>query len=154
MNASVDAQALVNEWLAALGRATGLRLRLDEEGVCGIGHASGVDCAIEVPEGGDSLYLRAPLMPWPGRHPLRMAERCLEAQFLGLATQGASFAIDPRDSELVLWQCVPLAVLDGDALARRVTGFLELAARWREDLLAADGPSRAGRQLMPWIAGA
>ncbi len=153
MTEPVDAQALVNQWLVALGGAAGLSLRLDPEGVCGVGHASGMDCAIEVPEGGASVYLRAPLLAWPTRHPLRTAERCLEAQFLGLDTDGASFAIDPRDGELVLWKCVPVAALDAGAMARLVTGFLESAARWREDLLAADASAPAGLPAIPLMAG-
>ena len=148
-----DAQALVNEWLAALGARAGLALKLDEEGVCGVGHVSGMDCAIEVPDGGRSLYLRSPLASWPPRQPQRIAECCLQAQFLGLETDGASFAIDPRDGELVLWQCVPLAALDQDAMASLVVGFIEAAARWRESLLEADATPADGTHASPLMAG-
>jgi len=147
------AQALVNTWLAALGARAGLALRLDEEGVCGVGHVSGMDCAIEVPDGGSSVYLRAPLMAWPPRQARRIAEHCLEAQFLGLETDGASFAIDPRDSELVLWKSVPVATLDEAALASLVVGFIEAAARWRESLRRADGTQWDGVPASPLMAG-
>lgn len=148
-----DAQALVNEWLAALGAKAGLALRLDEEGVCGVGHVSGMDCAIEVPDGGSSVYLRAPLASWPPRHALRIAEYCLETQFLGLETDGASFAIDPRDGELVLWKCVPLAVLNEETLASLVVGFIEAAAGWRESLLRTDGSQADGARASTLMAG-
>ncbi len=148
-----DAQALVNGWLAALGAKAGLALRLDEEGVCGVGHVSGMDCAIEVPDGGNSLYLRAPLVSWPPRQAQRIAEYCLQAQFLGLETDGASFAIDPRDGELVLWKCVPLAVLDEESMATLVVAFIEAAARWRESLLRADGTPAEGAHASPLMAG-
>lgn len=149
----VDAQALVNHWLVALGARTGLALGLDEEGVCGVGHASGMDCAIEVPDGGSSVYLRAPLMAWPPRQAPLVAQYCLEAQFLGLETQGASFAIDPRDGELVLWRSVPVAVLDAEALATLVVGFIEAAARWREGLLRIDATPADGTHASPLMAG-
>lgn len=144
---------LVNQWLAALGARAGLALRLDEEGVCGVGHVSGLDCAIEVPDGSDSVYLRTALMPWPPRQPQRIAEHCLEAQFMGLGTDGASFAIDPRDGELVLWKSVCVAVLDEAALEHLVVSFVDAAARWREDLLAIDATPADGRLAAPWMAG-
>lgn len=153
MAEDAEAQARVNKWLAALGARAGLSLRLDDEGVCGVGHVSGIDCAIEVPDGGGSIYLRAPLMPWPPHQAQRIAEHCLEAQFLGLGTDGASFSIDPRDGDLVLWKAVPLAILDEQALATLVVNFLETAVRWRDDLLQADAVAPSGRQAPFLMAG-
>lgn len=153
MSEPADARALVDEWLAALGARAGLALRLDEEGVCGVGHVSGMDCAIEVPDAGGSVYLRAPLLAWPARQALRIAGRCLEAQFMGLGMDGASFAIDPVDGELVLWQAVRVSDLDEDALARLVVGFIEAAARWREDLLHLDAMPQGSDHAMPLMAG-
>lgn len=133
-----DPRSLVSQWLARLGAAAGLSLRLDEDGVCGIGHASGIDCAIEVPEEGGSVYLRAPLIDWPPGHPGRTAEFCLEAQFLGLGTDGASLAIDPRERELVLWMAVPVSTLDAGAMESLVVRFLETAVRWRDEIERLD----------------
>lgn len=153
MAESANAQMLVNQWLAALGARAGLALRLDEEGVCGVGHVSGLDCAIEVPEGGDGVYLRTALMPWPPRQPQRIAEHCLEAQFMGLGTDGASFSIDPRDGDLVLWKAVPVAVLDATALEHLVVSFVDAAAQWRDDLLRIDAMPAADTHANPLMAG-
>lgn len=128
---------LVNAWLAALGRRAGLALKLDADGVCAIGHASQLDCALEVPDGAGTVYLRVPLMPWrDGEHP-HLAAWCLSEHFLGLATGGASFAIDRDEGELVLWLSRPLAALDEQAFAALVVGFLDQAATCRERLEGA-----------------
>ncbi len=127
-----------------IGAGAGLELQLDAEGVCGLGHASGIDCAIEVPDSEAAVYLRAPIVPWPPARLAEVAERCLTGQFLGLGTAGAGFAIDPRDRELVLWQCLPLAVLDEAAFGERLATFIDMAARWREEVLGLDRCSEGG----------
>lgn len=138
MDDIIDGRSRVNGWLETLGAATGLALALDEQGVCAVGHASGIDCALEVPADGDTIYLRAPLCHWSPQNPARVAEFCLEAHFLGLETDGASFSIDPYDRELTLWKSLPIATLDGDALAARIVRFLETAAHWRDAVCQAD----------------
>lgn len=128
---------LVNAWLASMGRRAGLSLQLDDEGLCAIGHTSQLDCAIEVPDGAGTVFLRAPLMPWrDGEYP-QLAAWCLSEHFLGLATGGASFAIDRAEGELVLWLSRPLAALDESSFAALVLGFLDNAAECRERLDAA-----------------
>lgn len=142
---------VVNAWLGSLGRRAGLALTLDAEGVCAIGHASQLDCAIEVPDGAGTVYLRVPLMPWrEGREHPQLAAWCLSEHFLGLATGGASFAIDRAEGELVLWLARPLAALDEQAFAAMVVGFLDNAAACRERLEAAcrePGAARASHGL-------
>jgi len=131
-----EERLLVNQWLEALGRDAGLSLRLDAQGLCAIGHVAQLDCAIEVPEGAGTLYLWAPLMPWhEGAHP-GLADHCLSAHFLGLHTQGASFAIDREAGELVLWLARPLSSLDAARFAQLLVAFFETAADWRQRLEA------------------
>ena len=132
-----DDRALVNEWLAYLGGLTRLPFHLDDDGMCTIGHASGLDCAVEVP-GDGSLYLRVGILRWePETYP-DMAERCLVAQFMGRETHGASFGVDPVDGQLVLWQERPLGSLDEKSFCLLVARLLESAARWRTDNPAAE----------------
>lgn len=127
-------RVLVNHWLQGIGAKTGLALALDDHGVCAVGHASGIDCALEIPDGEARVYMRAPLMPWRmGEHPL-VAEACLAEHFMGMRTSGASFAIDTEEGELVLWKSWALVALDEDRFGQLVVGFLETAAAWRAEL--------------------
>ncbi|HVZ42972.1 MAG TPA: type III secretion system chaperone [Ramlibacter sp.] len=128
---------VVNQWLDAFGRRTGLALRLDDEGVCSIGHACGLDCVIESP-GNGSVYLSVAILPWePEAHP-DLAERCLVAQFMGRGTHGASFGVDPIDAQLVVWQERPIVTLDAAGFAHAVMQLLETAVHWRSGLPAAE----------------
>jgi len=129
--------AIVNRWLQYLGEQTRLSLALDSDGVCAIGHSSGLDCVVEAP-GDGSVYLRVGILPWePEVHP-DLAERCLVAQFMGRDTHGASFGVDPVDGQLVLWRERPLASLDEGSFCRLVVQILECADHWREGLPAAE----------------
>lgn len=133
-------RARVSLWLRNLGQNANLVLSLNEEGVCGLGHASGIDCAIEVPEEGGLVYLRAPLAPWPPSRAIEACEQFLTASFFGMGTEGASFAIDPRDRELILWKGVPVAVLDEEAFDDLLSRFLNTAAWWRDQIVAGAQP--------------
>jgi hypothetical protein len=76
-------------------------------------------------------------MPWRPDHPARLAERLLTEHFLGMRTNGASFAIDPHEGELVLWKACALSTLDEHSFALLVASFLQSASRWRDELEAA-----------------
>ncbi len=129
--------AVVNLWLDYLSRQTHLYLRLDGEGVCTIGHRSGLDCVVEVP-GDGSVYLRVGILPWePEAYP-GLAERCLLAQFMGRETHGASFGVDPVDAELVLWQERTLNSLDEKMFCDLVVQIFESAVHWRSAIPAAE----------------
>jgi len=135
--ASGNDRALVNQWLEDLGRLSRVDLHLDADGVCTIGHESGLDCAVEVP-GNGSVYLRVALLPWEPEDNPDMAERCLLGSFMGISTGGAAFGVDPMDAELILWQERPLVCLDEVSFANMVAQILDNSVRWRRDLEAAE----------------
>ncbi len=132
MDGSED-HVLVNHWLRALSAKTGLQLHLNEQGVCAIGHTSGLDCAIEVPEGRCRVYLNIPLMPWVGS-PAALAEHCLGENFMGINTDGASFAIDRHEGQLVIWITRRLDTLDEASFGTLIVDFFETASRSRQAL--------------------
>ena len=135
--AGAEDRALVNHWLHYLGQQSRVHLHLDHDGICTIGHASGLDCAVEVP-GNGSVYLRVAMFPWEPEDNPDLAERCLLASFIGIETGGAAFGVDPMDAELVLWQERPLSCLDDAGFARMVTRLLDNAVRLRRDLSNAE----------------
>lgn len=132
-----DDRALVNDWLQHLGRQSRVRIQLDDDGVCTIGHESGLDCAVEVP-GNGSVYLRVAMFPWEPEENPDLAERCLLASFMGIETGGAAFGVDPMDAELVLWQERPLSSLDEAGFAQMVARLLDNAVRLKKDLSEAE----------------
>ncbi len=124
---------LVNHWLRGLSAKTGLQLHLNEQGVCAIGHTSGLDCAIEVPDGRGRVYLHIPLMPWAGS-PASLAEHCLGENFLGINTDGASFAIDREEGQIVAWITRRLETLTEVSFCTLIVDFFETAAERRREL--------------------
>ena len=128
-----EEHVLVNRWLGELGLRTGLSLRLDADGVCGVGHSSGLDCAVEVPAGNGRVVLRIPLMGVPEAS-APLLEHCLVANFLGLGPECATLAIDPVDRDLVLWALCSLDTLDADRFAAWLVSMFETAQATREDL--------------------
>ncbi|MBC7602183.1 MAG: type III secretion system chaperone [Ramlibacter sp.] len=132
-----DDKSLVDHFLQYLGRQTRVKLHLDRDGVCTIGHDSGLDCCVEVP-GNGSVYLRVALFPWEPEENPDLAERCLLASFMGIGTGGAAFGVDPLDAELVLWQERPLSCLDDASFSLMVAQILDNAVRLRNDLAEAE----------------
>lgn len=150
----MDDRSIVDSWLRSLGRILGWPLSLNVQGVCTIGHASGIECAVEVPDEGGCVVLRAPLMAWyPERH-LELAVHCLKLQYLGLRTQGAVFGIDEEDSELSLWQVVPVAALDEAGFQGLVARFLDQAEYWQEalEVFCQEAPGEAASGQQPHAA--
>jgi len=128
-----EEHVLVNGWLGELSLRTGLSLRLDTDGVCGIGHASGLDCAVEVPAGSGRMVLRIPLMAVPQATP-ELWEHCMVENFLGVGPECATLAIDPAERELVLWGLRSLDTLDANRFADWLVAMLETAQASRADL--------------------
>jgi hypothetical protein len=131
-----DDRAVVNQWLQYLSRRTGIPLALNDDGICAVGHESGLDCVVEAP-GDGSVYLRVGILPWEPEADPDLAERCLIGQFMGRDTHGASFGVDPIDGELVLWQERPLVALDETSFSLLVVQILDTAVQWRSGLPAA-----------------
>jgi len=141
---TIDEQhAQVNRWLRRLGELAGFAPELDAEGLCAIGHRSGLECAIEVFGPHGEVVVRVPLMPWPPARPEAVASQCLQAHFLGIDTVGASFAIDPAGAELVLWKSAPLDSLDAERFPAWLDELFEAALRWRDALWQLDASEPA-----------
>lgn len=136
---SSDEHDVVNNWLRILGARVQINLQLDHDGMCAIGHLSGIDCALEVPEGCGKIFLRAPILSLDlcNEATLRF---CLAQHLLGINTAGAVFAIDQKDNAMVLWQTRDLAGLDLESFAMMVVEFFEAADHWRYELDSLQRP--------------
>jgi len=133
MSNTTPARAIVDAWLRQPDIARNVDLCLDEDGVCVIGHASGIDCVVEVPLDQPTLYLSAPLLPLAALDD-GLLRACMSAHLLGRATGGATFAIDLDDDQLVLWRANPIAALDGPGFVAGLVEFFTLASQWRARL--------------------
>lgn len=123
-DAARAARARVDQWLAEL--IPDLNLKLDAEGVCSVGHDSGLDCGIEVPESAAQICLRIPVAPLAtlGSAQLR---QCLASHLFGVGTHGALYGIDEATDELVLWRTLDLAGLDATGFAAALLHLFDTA---------------------------
>jgi len=144
-----ESHQLVAEWLRQIGAQTGFPLQLDAQGVGAVGHLSGLDCGIEVDEARRQVFLTIPLMPWPVEPPAVLAQRCLQAHFLGLDTAGGSFAVDDQTRELVLWKALPLERFEAHSFGEELASFLDVAQAWRDDLTSPQASPSASGRLVP-----
>jgi hypothetical protein len=128
-----EPQVRVNAWLRGLGARTGLDLHLSLDGVCAIGHISGLECVIEVPPDGGQVWLRLPILQWAGQSP-ELAVHCLQQNLLGIGAEAASLALDTTAGELLLWLVRPLDALDEDRLGLLILDLFACAQECREGL--------------------
>ncbi len=128
-----DEHDVVNFWLRTLGDRVRLAIKLDDNGLCAIGNLSGIDCALEVPQDCGKIYLRAPLLALDqcSEAVLRF---CLSRHFMGIQSAGAIFAIDEKDSAMVLWMARDLTSLDLESFALMLVDFFEAAEHWKYEL--------------------
>lgn len=138
-----DDRKRVNAWLHQSAIRSHLEIELNDEGLCAIGHASGIDCALELPEGSGKLYLRAPLLSLQQASATRL-RNCLAEHLLGVRTGGAIFAIDEQEDCLLLWQDASIAQLDAQSFAQWLVDFLRTASFWQEQFLALPAAPAAG----------
>ena len=114
----------INQWLAEI--VPHLNLKLDAQGVCSVGHESGLDCAIEVPESAAIVCLRIPVAPLTTLTNTQLRQ-CLATHLFGHATGGAAYGIDEEEEELVLWRTVGLAGLDAAGFAAILVQLFDTA---------------------------
>jgi hypothetical protein len=149
-----DDRKRVNAWLHQSAIRSHLEIELNDEGLCAIGHASGIDCALELPEGSGKLYLRAPLL---SLHQVSATSlrKCLAEHLLGVRTGGAIFSIDEQEDCLLLWQDASIAQLDAQSFAQWLVDFLRTASFWQEQLLTLPAaPASAAAATNPASASA
>jgi len=110
-------------------------LQLDEAGLCGLSYADDLELVLECPENSPLLYLYAPLAPLPDQGVKALFRQVLKANFLGLETGGASFAIHDRYNSVMLCHREAIDRLEDDyALETLLSNFIAMAGQWKKTL--------------------
>ena len=122
--------------LEEVGARTGVSgLRLDDSGLCGLSYSDDLEVVLECPEGSPVLYLYAPLVSLPDRDAEELFRKILKANFLGLETGGASFAIHDRYNSIMLCHREVIDRMeDNYALEKLLSNFIAMASQWQKKL--------------------
>jgi hypothetical protein len=109
-------------------------LTLNEEGVCNFNYESEFDITLELPDKSTQLYLYSSVMPVPGAGKLELYEKLLKLNVYCLDTRGATLALDPHDSQILLCYQYPLDALEEVVLVNLLTNFVDTLKTLREQL--------------------
>lgn len=141
-------RATVNQWLRELSPA-GATFALDELGVCALADDDGVVVRIEVPEESGRVYLASHLEPWQEHGQSELLVTLMKANFLGLETNGAAFAIDERSARFVLGVSEAVAHLNRQTFETMVGRFFDVRKQWGARLKDARW-EQSGGEIGSW----
>jgi len=131
---------IVRDCLAELGAQSGLALDLDADGVCAIAFQGGTTCVVEAADDSGLMLLHAEVVRPADGSRARLLEEAMALNLYGLATEGATLALDRPSDAIVLWFARPAAGLDGDGFAALLASFIETVERLRERLASDPRP--------------
>jgi len=141
----------VQQLLSDLGDFMGLAdLSLDEDGACQLvfDDITNIDFNHD-DQGEGSLIMHTVVGTVP---PERKKETCitlLAGNYLGLETNGATLAIEPATSEIVLSTRMSGSHHDADSLSEVLTSFVRTARDWASRLNSSHGGSNDSMDPMP-----
>lgn len=142
----------LEEHLAAYGETVaGQPFAIDAKGVCELAFAQGVRVVVEPVPGEAQAQLWAVLGRLPPAHAREaLLTKLLEGNLFGLATGGATLALDRAREEILLCRGFVPEALDAAGFAALLEGFADMAALWtREAAQPVDGPVPDGRMDLP-----
>lgn len=120
----------VQQWLKALGARNNSVLELNEDGWCAFFSGS-VRCDLFVFENIPMIRLISPLMETPDGETEGVMKWFLEQNFINDFTQGAIFAIDSENEEVVLLYDHLITELDTEEdFMAMVTDFIDAAQKF------------------------
>lgn len=150
----MNTQQAVNHMLEEVAARTGVSgLRLNDAGLCGLSYIDDLELVLECPENSPLLYLYAPLAPLPDQGAEVLFRQILKANFLGLETGGASFAIHERYNSVMLCHREAIDLLEGNhGLEMLLSNFIAMASHWKKAFQPACSlePLANGRSPIRW----
>ena len=122
-----------HELLAALARQTGLALSFNENGLCRLRFDGRFIVDLEITDDERALYLYGRLGPLPaGEQGRELMVRLLRAHCLGRESGRTLFGLD--GDELMAFMRLELAGAGEDTLYGALEDFLDVLARWADEL--------------------
>lgn len=138
----------VNHWLDRFSTRSGsATLRLDPRGLCAFTYSDRFEIAVEVPEEHAAhLYLSGTVMSLEGveRESLPDLYRALlELNLFDARARGASLAIDPASTQVMLCYHYPIAALDDLGFYNLLTRFTQTVESLHRELSDRAAPVRS-----------
>lgn len=131
-----------DDYLKALGQDLGAALALGAEGTASLDMGQGVVLHLEA--GSEHLlHCYAVLGTADATDLTALYERLLSAQFFGVDTGSASFALDAQRRELLLMQRIDVRLQGQEPAGLSLRAFADLAGRWTQDLAVLSKPELA-----------
>ena len=126
---------IVNQWLRELSGDSELVFSLDDNGACGLAGES-LECMVEMPEGSDSFYLSASLMPLPADKRDDFMLQLLTLNMFQHETRGATLAVDPMDEHVVFCYTREVDATDANLFRNILNNFLDTGKNLVDQLTA------------------
>ncbi|MDR0679648.1 MAG: CesT family type III secretion system chaperone [Puniceicoccales bacterium] len=106
------------------------KLLLGSNGICTFKHdLSGMEFAIELPEGSDIVYFYSPICRVPYDFTEHFFEKLLENNLHGIANNQASFGLDKKTQNIVLTYSISMKYLDAVAFDNIFFNFVKTAEK-------------------------
>ncbi len=125
--------------IAELGKQMGLdNVKLDENGLCRLVFDKNYIVDIEEAEDKKTVHIYSAIgiIPLEGKEALYT--KILEANLFGQGTGGATFAIDPNLSEVILFKSLNIEKTDYQDFANELEEFVNWVATWTEKIKSSD----------------
>lgn len=122
----------LDEIMAAFAAESGIKgLSADEDGTYSLSIDDMSVSFMEIPETGRLATLAKVCdLPSEGRESLYRV--MMEAMFMGRATGGAMFSVEPEGDAVFLQRVDPLAVMDPDGFKAMLEQFVNVLEEWRK----------------------
>ena len=121
----------IDHFLKELGLKLGIEdIGLNPEGVCAFTYLNSFDLIIEVSEESNTFVIHTPLTTLKSGNNEPLLKKLLSLNFLGIETQGASFALNKDTQEVVLCYNHPIENLQSNTFENLIGNFLEVAEKF------------------------
>ncbi|CAK0773011.1 putative Type III secretion system chaperone [Gammaproteobacteria bacterium] len=124
---------ILSSYLKEIGKRTGLRLELDEDGLCGLECENGLTCGIVLIEE-SRIGFFSPMLELGDRNKAALFEYLLGRNLFSLEPVGAALGYDEDREEVIF--CLPLATetLTADSFAEKLGLFITAAGRLKAEI--------------------
>ncbi|MFO1349206.1 MAG: type III secretion system chaperone [Gammaproteobacteria bacterium] len=120
----------IRDVLAELGHQMGLKVSLNDQGVCRLVFDQRFTVDIEASPDNDTVHLYSVLCPIPSDGKERFYEQLLEANLFGGGTGGAWFALDSLHNEVLLNRTLNMATTDYQDFVGVLESFVNHLESW------------------------
>lgn len=125
----------INAWLKELASLSGIdELSLNDEGVAAVRFGDKANLIVELPEHDDIVHIYCPICEVPQNDQEKLYRYLLEQNMFGLATCGASFAVDKGTERVILCYSQPISGTDITQFVNIMGNFALVCEKFCEEV--------------------